>query len=134
MPWYAYKSGGWYIAVDALNQRDAAQHIKRAAPGATFEGEYHPPPAPKWSNYTAMVTASREEQIHAYYGCLYGHHRRHQKGVKLIDINGETGYLVDCIECSGTGIATIYDADGHHEDQCPGCGGTGEIWCDDNGH
>ena len=65
MPWYAYKSGSWNIAVDALNQRDAAQHIKHAAPGATFEGIYQPPTAPKFSNYTAMVTERRDEQIRA---------------------------------------------------------------------
>jgi len=65
MMWYAYRLGNWEIAVDAINQRDAAQHIKRAAPGAQFEGEYHPPVAPKWSNYTAMVTEQREKQIRA---------------------------------------------------------------------
>ena len=44
------------------------------------------------------------------------------------DINGHLGYLVDCVECAGTGVATIYDADGIHEDQCPDCGGAGEVW------
>lgn len=65
MPWYAYKLGGWEIAVDAMNQRDAAQHIKLAAPGAVFEGIFNPPVAPNWSMRTAMVTERRDEQIHA---------------------------------------------------------------------
>ena len=63
MSWYAYRLNNWLIAVDAMNQRDAAQHIKRAAPGAVFEGEIRPPSAPSWSVATAMITERREEQI-----------------------------------------------------------------------
>jgi hypothetical protein len=48
-----------------MNLRDAAQHIKHAAPGAKFEGELHPPTAPNWSMATAMVTERRDEQIRA---------------------------------------------------------------------
>jgi hypothetical protein len=62
MPWYAYKRGGWEIAVDAVSQHDAAQHIKRAASGAEYQGEFSPPHA--YTTMTAMVTARREQAIH----------------------------------------------------------------------
>ena len=69
MPWYAYKRGGWQIAVDAINQRDAAQHIKHAAPGAEYQGEFTPPSmtSGKTSMATAMVTERREAEIRAHY-------------------------------------------------------------------
>ena len=66
MPWYAYHRGGWQIAVHAINQRDAAQHIKRSAPGATFDGEMFS--LPTWNNpspATAMITERVQEIIHA---------------------------------------------------------------------
>ena len=63
MPWYWYKRGGWEIAVDAVSQRDAAQHIARHAPGAEYHGQYTPPTMQNPSIATAMVTAKRDEQI-----------------------------------------------------------------------
>jgi hypothetical protein len=66
MPWYAYHRGGWQIAVNATSQRDAAQHIKRSAPGATFDGEMFT--LPTWDNpsmATAMITAKMQEIISA---------------------------------------------------------------------
>jgi hypothetical protein len=65
MPWYAYRHGGWQIAVDAINQRDAAQHIKSAATGAEYQGEFVPPrmSSGTMSLATAMVTARREVEI-----------------------------------------------------------------------
>ena len=63
MPWYSYKRGGWEIAVDAMSQRDAAQHIKIHAPGAVFQGEFTPPSMMHPSMATAMVTARRQEEI-----------------------------------------------------------------------
>jgi transcriptional regulator of nitric oxide reductase len=65
MPWYSYKRGGWDIAVDAINQRDAAQHIKTQAPGAVFRGQITPPTWNSPSMATAMVTARRDNQIRA---------------------------------------------------------------------
>ena len=62
MPWYSYKRGGWEIAVDAINQRDAAQHIERNAYGAEYQGEFTPPTR-TYSMATAMTTARRQEQI-----------------------------------------------------------------------
>jgi hypothetical protein len=63
MPWYSYKLDGWYIAVDAVNQHDAAKHIKSAAPGAEYQGELNPPTMQFASTATAMVTERREEEI-----------------------------------------------------------------------
>lgn len=63
MPWYAYKRGGWEIAVDAVSQHDAAQHIKRNAFGAVFQGEFTP--SHSLNTMTAMVTPKREEIIRA---------------------------------------------------------------------
>ena len=63
MTWYAYKRGGWEIAVDAMNRPDASQHIKLHAPGAVFQGEFTP--SHSYNNMTAMTTACRQEQISA---------------------------------------------------------------------
>jgi hypothetical protein len=66
MPWYSYKLGGWQIAVDAINRQDAAQHIKRAAPGAEYQSEFNPPHMVNtWSMATAMVTERRDAEIRA---------------------------------------------------------------------
>ncbi|MBC8508880.1 MAG: hypothetical protein H8D34_28830 [Chloroflexi bacterium] len=69
MPWYSYKSGGWQIAVDAINQRDAAQHIKIIAPGAKYMGEFTPPRMTSGaiSMATATATERREAEIRAHY-------------------------------------------------------------------
>ena len=67
MSWYSYKRGGWQIAVDAINQRDAAQHIKHAAGGAEYQGEFIPPSMNNPSIATAMVTERREAEIRAHY-------------------------------------------------------------------
>jgi hypothetical protein len=66
LSWYSYKRGGWQIAVDAINQHDAAQHIKHAAPGAEYQGEFSPPSMNFPSIATAMVTARRDEEIRAH--------------------------------------------------------------------
>ena len=63
MPWYSYKRGGWQIAIDALNQRDAAQHIKRVAPGAIYQGKLNPPSMKNASLATAIVTPARDVEI-----------------------------------------------------------------------
>ena len=65
MTWYAYKRGGWQIAVDAINQHDAAQYIKRAAPGAEYQGEFTPPSMAHPSMATAMVTPKWDAEIRA---------------------------------------------------------------------
>ena len=65
MPWYSYSRGGWQIAVDALNQHDAAQHIRRVAPGAVYQGKLNPPSMKNPSLATAMVTPDRDRQITA---------------------------------------------------------------------
>jgi hypothetical protein len=68
MTWYSYKRGGWQIAVDAINQKDAAQHIKQHAPGAEYQGEiWILPTMENPSMATAMVTLRREEEIRAFY-------------------------------------------------------------------
>lgn len=63
MPWFLYKLGAWEIAVDAINQQDAAQHIKRHAPGAEYQGPFTPPSMARPSSATAMTTARRQAQI-----------------------------------------------------------------------
>jgi hypothetical protein len=63
MSWYSYKCGGWQIAVDAINQRDAAEHIKIYAPEAVYQGEFNPPSMANPSTATAMTTARRQEII-----------------------------------------------------------------------
>ena len=69
MPWFQYKLGHWVIAVDAINQRDAARFIRQAAPGASYEGRMFPPPASskEWSNATAMITGRRQQQVTEYF-------------------------------------------------------------------
>ncbi len=63
MAWYSYKRGGWQIAVDAVNQQDAAKHIKLFAPGAEYQGKLNPPSMEYPSMATAMTTPARQEQI-----------------------------------------------------------------------
>lgn len=64
MPWYAYKLGGWEIAVDAVSKFDAAQHIRINAPGAEYVGEFTPGNIINgFSIATAMTTAKRQEEI-----------------------------------------------------------------------
>lgn len=63
MTWYSYKRAGWEIAVDATSKQDAAEHIKRHAPGAVYQGELTPPSMMFPSVATAMTTAKRQEQI-----------------------------------------------------------------------
>jgi hypothetical protein len=63
MTWHWYTRGGWQIAVDAVSKQDAAEHIKRHAPGAEYRGEYPPPSMASPSIATAMTTAKRQEQI-----------------------------------------------------------------------
>lgn len=62
MSWYFYKRGGWEIAVNAVNKRDAAEHIKRSAPGAKFQGSWEP--LRTYSTVTAMVTWKKQQEIH----------------------------------------------------------------------
>ena len=66
-PWYSYQLGGWQIAVDATGQHDAAQHIKRNAPGAEYHGKMNPPSMLNPSTATAMTTPARQEEISARY-------------------------------------------------------------------
>ncbi len=63
MPWYAYKRGGWEIAVDAVSKKDAASYIAIYAPGAVSHGEMIPPTSASYSTLTAMTTPARQEQI-----------------------------------------------------------------------
>ncbi len=63
MPWYAYKRGGWQIAVDAIDVMDAGRHIRKHAPGAQLQGEFEPPTWDSPSQATAMVTERRQAQI-----------------------------------------------------------------------
>lgn len=63
MPWFHYQRGGWEIAVDAVSQRDAAEHIKRQSPEAEYLGEWQPSTTGAYSTATAMTTAKRQDQI-----------------------------------------------------------------------
>jgi len=59
MPWYAFECNYWQIAVDAVNRRDAQQHIKHAAPGAKFRGEFTPPPMSSTNPSLRKITPGR---------------------------------------------------------------------------
>ena len=63
MPWYLFSRAGWQIAVDALHQVDALQHIKLHATGAEFKGQFNPPGMSSPSMATAMTTARRQAEI-----------------------------------------------------------------------
>lgn len=65
MPWYSYHRGGWQIAVDAMNQRDAAKFMAREVPDAVYDGPYDPPTTGPYSVATAFVTPRRQEIISA---------------------------------------------------------------------
>ena len=63
MPWYFYKSGGWEVAVDAMNKLDADHTVSIQARGAKYVGEFTPPSMQNPSPVTAIVSARRQEQI-----------------------------------------------------------------------
>jgi hypothetical protein len=59
--WFWYKRGYWEMAVNAINRKDANEHIKVSAPGAVFTGEHQ---LSVTTMATGMVTAKRQAQIH----------------------------------------------------------------------